>query len=88
MSCFIHLTCHVVKFLIEFNPPHALSETIYSGMHIWSEEWNLVGLLVQQNPVNVKFINPKSLLINMSPNSPHTFKIVLQDLTSQNCICY
>lgn len=53
MSSFLHLRCHVVKFLTEFNPPHALSETIYSGLHTWSQEWNLVGLLVQQNPVNV-----------------------------------
>lgn len=85
MSSFIHLSCHVIKFLTEFNPPHALFETIYSVLHIWSQEWNLVGLLVLQNPVNMKLINPKSLLIIMLPNSLCTFMVVLQDLTSQNC---
>lgn len=68
VSSFIHLRYQVVKFLMEFNPPHGLSETIYSGLRFWSREWNLVGLLVQQNPVDLKFTNPKSLLIIRSPN--------------------
>lgn len=71
----------MVKFVIEYNPPHALSETIYSGLHTWSQEWNLVGLLVQQNPVNLKFINLKSLLIITLANSLCTVMITLQGIT-------